>query len=168
MTDLYEALYFVLEDALERQEKVLAACQAQGKAARARDVEYLEAKTLELVDLMKEAARADKTRADVVKQIALEHGLQKPPENLTQVTAIAPGPWRERLNDLQTRLQAALKETRAVVHASAGVMRAVLRVVGESLQALEECCTANAQGYEANGLEPAREHAGPKILDRKG
>ena len=166
MTDLYETLYFVLEDALERQEKVLAACQAQGKASRTRDVEQLKAKTLELVDLMKEAVRADKRRADVVKQIALEQGLRKAPENLTQVTAIAPGPWRDRLDDLQTRLQATLSETRAVIAASAGVMRAVLRVVGGSLQALEDCWTAN--GYEANGLEPAREHAGPKILDRKG
>jgi len=168
MSDLYETLYFVLDDALERQEKVLAACQAQGKAARARDVEYLEAKTLELVDLMKEAARADKMRAEVVKQIASEQGLRNAPENLSAVTAIAPGPWRDGLSEVQTRLQAALKETRSVIAASAGVMRAVLRVVGESLQALDDCCTVNARGYEANGLEPAREHAGPKILDRKG
>jgi len=168
MTDLYETLYFVLEDAVERQEKVLAACRVQGDAARSRDVEYLEAKTLDLVDLMKEAARADKMRADLVKQIALQGGLGEPPENLTELTAIAPEPWQERLAGLQAQLQASLQETHRVVRANAVVMRAVLRVVGESLDTLEECWTAHARGYEADGRESAREHAAPKVLDRRG
>ncbi|NIA15420.1 MAG: hypothetical protein GWP08_15240 [Nitrospiraceae bacterium] len=168
MDELFEALCFVLEDALERQQNLLEICRAQGKAARAHDVEYMEAKTLTLVAVMREAVQAEKTRGDLIVRIAQTQGLAEPPENLTALTAIAPEEWRERLAYYQERLQETMEETRAEVRANAAVMRSVLRVVNRAVSVLEQCTALNAQEYDAGGLETAAVESAPKVLDQKG
>lgn len=168
MDELLEALCFVLEDALERQHNLLEICRAQGNAARAHDVEYLEAKTLTLVTVMREAVQAEKTRGDLIVRIAETQGLSEPPQQLTALIAIAPPEWRDRLTYYQERLQQVMAETRSEIRVNAAVMRSALRVINRSVATLEQCADLNAQEYGADGLETAAAGSSPKVLDQKG
>lgn len=167
MDDFFETLCFALDDELERQENILAVCRAQGQAARAHDIEYLEAKTLALVALMQEAVQAEKTRGLLLGRMAEHLRIPNDRQTLSELIRIAPEPWRGRLSHVQTRLQDTLRETHAVVLSNGGVLRSGLRVLTRSLQALGQCAALDT-GYDATGMEPVRKRFQPKVLDQKG
>ena len=69
MEKVLDELCEVLQDELERQENVLAVCRAQGQAARARDVAYLEAKAAALCSLIRETVNAEQERLRLVRAV---------------------------------------------------------------------------------------------------
>jgi hypothetical protein len=168
MDALFEALCFSLDDEIERQENILAVCQAQGEAARTHDLEYLEAKTAALFTLAQEAAQAEGMRRRLLNQIAAQLGVSAEEQRLTELIQLASEPWVSRMRYFQSRLQTILKETRGVARCNAVVLRASLRVLSQAVGALEQCAGAYASSYTADGTEPLKETAAPTLLDRKG
>jgi hypothetical protein len=168
MDALLEALCFSLDDELERQENILTVCRAQGEAARTHDIEYLEAKTAALFTLAQEAAQAEGMRQRLFNQIAAQLGISAEEQRLTELIPLASEPWGARMRYFQSRLQSLLNETRGVVRSNAMVLRASLRVLSQAVGALEQCASAYASGYTADGTEPLKETAAPTRLDRKG
>ncbi len=167
MDDLLEALCYVLDDELERQETILAICRAQGQSARAHDIEGLEARTGALVPLIQEGVQAEGLRSRLLAQVADRAGLATPTLCLTEVIPMASEPRAARLRFYQERLRDVLRETKAVVRSNAAVLRGSLRVVGQAMKALEQC-SIDAAGYDAQGMESQRTEAQPTMIDRRG
>lgn len=166
-SELFETLCFVLDDELERQENVLSVCRAQGEAARSHDIEYLEAKTLALVTLMREAVQAEKMRDDVIRRIAQETGQPETLKSLSDLILLSPDPWKARLEYLQSRLKTVLAETRAIVASNSTVLRSGLTVLTQSIRALEQC-VERPVGYDASGFESASSQTPPRMVDQRG
>ena len=164
--ELIEALcaYFELE--LERQETVLALCQAQGRAARAHDAEYLEANTEALAKLMQEVVRAEQGRLAVVQALVALLALPPKRQTLSSLIALATEPWGQRLAFYQDRLQDVLARIRTEVRKNAPILRRSLHIVNKTMQTLE-CCAEAAGGYDARG-EEGGPGASPNIIDRRG
>ena len=167
MDDLLEALCYLLEDELERQENVLAICRAQGQAARTHDVECLEARTAALLPLIQEGVQADGLRTRLLAQIAARAGMSVSRPCLSDVIPHAAEPCASRLRFYQSRLVEILGETKSVVRANAIVLRGSLRVVSQAMKALEQC-SADAASYDAQGMGPQRANALPTVIDQRG
>ena len=172
MNELFDTLCSMLDDELERQENILAICRAQAEAARAYDVEHLEARTAALLPLLRDAALAEPLRSRLLDQIALNDLNVQTPEpgrpTLREVAEIAPEPWMSRLRHYQWRLREVLDETRAVVQANATALRTSLRVVGQALKAVDQTGAPASPGYSADGFEPASGIAQPALMDQRG
>jgi hypothetical protein len=168
MDALFEALCYLLDDELERQENILALCQAQGEAARRHDIEYLEARTGSLAPLLQETAQSEILRQRLIEQIASQATLSGGPPTLTQLISVANEPWSSRLRHFQTRFQETLGRTRAVVQSNAPVLRASLHVISQAVRTLERCAWPEGAAYTAAGVGPAKANAQPTLIDRRG
>jgi hypothetical protein len=104
--DLYEALCFLLEDALERQGNILAICRAQGEAARLHDLECLEARTAALGPLLEEAVEAEQLRVRLMQQLAEQYGFSHVPQSMSELIECSEEPWASRIRYLQGRFRA--------------------------------------------------------------
>jgi len=168
MTASFEALCYLLDDELERQENILTLCRAQGESARNHDVEYLEARTAALTPLLQEAAQAEVLRSRLLSQIASETGLSNRRPPLSELIPLAEEPWSSRLRYFQTRFQETLSATRDIVRANAGVLRVSLRVITQAMNTLEQCAMAEGAAYTAAGAGPAEGNVQPAVIDRRG
>jgi len=154
------------EDELERQENVLALCNAQAEAARARDIECLEAKTAALSVLIQDAIDAERERLALVREIVDAYGLPVEQQTLSGLVATVPEPWKTRLADFQLRIRAVLEETRGVVRQNMPVLRRSLNVANEALSALHG--QPDAGRYDGQGENREGALAGPNVIDRRG
>ena len=168
MTSLLEALCYLLDDEVERQENILMLCRAQGDAARRHDIERLEAQTGSLVPLLQEAAQGEVLRSRLLSQIACETSLSNPRPSMSDLISVAEEPWRSRLRRLQTRFHETLEATRDVVRGNAGVLRGSLRVIAQAMATLDHCVMTQGPAYTAAGAGPAGGSAEPTMIDRRG
>jgi len=166
MHNALESLLALLEEEIARQERVLAATRAQGKAARDRDMKALETQTAALMALAQESAHAEVARKRLLCKI-LGTGI---PDGATLggIIALAPEPFASRLREFQARLKNLLHATREETRTNTVVMRLSLRVVGRALSAVEPYRQACSAGYAANGQEPASTTWLPALIDQKG
>ena len=167
MDKLFEKLSELFDQELERQENILAVCQAQRNAARAHDLEYLEAKTAALVILIREGAQAEVERHELLRRIVAHYALPVERQTLTDLIHVAPEPWRSRFHEFQFRLRATLARTRSLVRDSAHSMRRSLSIVRQALGHLETCVD-DAGAYDASGSDRPRSTRVLSLIDAKG
>jgi len=166
MPQVLENLCRVFDDELERQQNILAICISLGQAARAHDLEYIEAKTAALNALLEETIRSEQERIQLVRQVVDDYQLPVERQTLTDLITMAPEPWAARLGEFQERMRATLKQTKRVVGENQRVMRRALSVVHGALNCLVRCIPAS--GYDARGEECRRLHAEPNVIDQRG
>ena len=167
MSSLFERLCEMMDDEVERQENVLAVCQAQSEAMKSNDLEFLEAKTASLVALIQEAAHATRERAVAIEAIAAEQGLNRERLFFSNVAAAAPELLRGRLTDSHRRLRTVLKETRPVALSNASSLRHALRAMKASLAVLgPEAPSGSA--YDATGMHQPAKPGLVNVLNQRG
>ncbi|MCX5771435.1 MAG: flagellar protein FlgN [Candidatus Hydrogenedentes bacterium] len=167
MSRLFERLCEMLDDEVERQENVLAVCQAQSEAMKSNDLEYLEAKTASLVVLLQEAARATKERSAVMKTIAVEQGLNREGLFFSDMVAAAPESLRGRLAESHRRLRDALKKARPVALSNALSLRQALRTMRVSLAAVTPESPSGA-AYDSTGMHQPAKPGLVNVLNQRG
>lgn len=163
-----EQLCILFDNDLERQENILAVCMAQGKAARAHDLEYLEAKTAALNALIRDAVDAERERLELVRRLVDAYQLTPERQTLSDLIAIAPDPWKTRLREFQTRMKHVLMDTRQVVHGNTQVIRRSLGVVNEAMKTLLDCLPSTPGNYDGKGEEIGSMAANPAMIDTRG
>jgi hypothetical protein len=145
----------VLEAEISRQDRVLALCQEQGRAARLHDIDALEAASRALADTMNSVLRAEATRVAAVMDAARGLGITPEHLRLSSLIGHAPDPWRSRLADLQRRLRTVVGVTQSVVEANGRFLRDGARTAERLLaEVLGEEMVPNA--YDREGRSPAR------------
>lgn len=168
LEELWAALCDGFETELERQETILSLSIAQGQAARAHDLEYLEAKTAALSRLTAENAQAEPARQDLVRQLAEYYDLEVLNPTLSALIAVAPGTFALRLRELQGRMQAVTSETRRTIAENNRIIRRSLRVVQVALSVITRCQDAPSGHYGCAGQEQHTPVPEAALLDRKG
>lgn len=153
-----------LDDAIERQENLLAVCVAQGEAALAHNRPELEARNAALALLMREAADAERVRERRVLLAAEALGVGGECPRLQSLIAAAPTPWNERLAEAQARLREVLNLTRVRVRENSFVVRRNLQRINQVFEAMVE--TAPQAGYRAPGAPPIPQER--ILLDARG
>lgn len=162
-----DELCAVFDAELERQQNILAVCRVLGDAARAHDVEYLEAKTAALEVLIRDTAGAEAERHRLLRHIVDYYELSPKQQTLTRLAATVPQPWRRRMEEFQRAIQTTLLETGKVVRENAGVIRRSIKVVGQLLNVFQQAAVQPGQ-YDAQGAEPPRREHRPALMDQKG
>ncbi len=168
MDDLFTALCEIFDDELERQRNVLDVCLAQGAAARARDVEHLEAKTTALAILIQEAVEAEAHRMEVVQRLVEHYRLPVEQQTLSGLIAVAPEPWKSRMREFQTEIRKVLESVKSVARENDALIRQSIHHVNEALNTLAECVEKPRQGYNARGAKLGAAAIQPAMIDRQG
>ena len=163
---LLENLCDLFDDELERQETVLAVTIAQGRAARDRDRERLEAKTATLHLLLQQAVDAEQERIKLVRQIVDHYHISEARQTLSALIEVAPAPWKTRMSEFQRRVRDILQKTRITVQQNDRVMRRSLKIVDRALNIVFKKVPAPNGAYDAHG--PERPAAQLGIIDQKG
>jgi len=166
-TKLLDALCDLFDDERERQENVLAVSIAQGEAARAHDIELLEAKTEALTLLIREAARQERERISLVSAVVERYGLPFERQTLSDLIRIVPDPWARRMQEFQASMVSTLEQTRRVTRENRRLMRRSLKVVQRTL-ALLQPDSHPAGDYDATGEQPAPRGLVPSFIDQRG
>ncbi len=168
MEQVLKQLCELFDDELERQENVLEICIAQGKAARAHDLEYLEAKTVALNALIREAVYAERERLTLVRCLVDAFRLPAGRQTLSDLIAVVQEPWKTRLSEFQVRMRHVLSETQNVVQDNAQVIRRSLGVVNEAMKTLLECIPSEPVSYDEKGGGMGCAAANPAMIDTRG
>jgi len=156
------------DEELERQHNMLAVCRALGRAARAQDHEYLEAKTAALHVLIHQTVAAEQNRIALVRQVVDHYQLPEDRQTLSGLIATVGEPWQSRMREFQVEMRDTLNETRALVRENNRVLRRSLYIVNETLAAMALCEPAAPRAYDGSGLEAGHRHAGPMLVDHRG
>ena len=169
MRSLFESLCDLLENELERQENVLAVCQAQSEAVARNDIELLEAKTGALLALVQEAAQAAAERVCLIKAIIAKYIETDCPNDLKfdDIAAAAPKHLRQRLEETHARLRSVLKKTRPVALANASSLAAALRAADASLALIQTSSRSEAT-YDATGRSAGPVPRALTAVDQRG
>lgn len=165
---ILERLCAHCDEEAERQETVLQVCRAQLCAARAHDIEQLEAKTAALLLLIQETVEAEKTRIALLHDVVGHYQLSKEKQTLTELIVVAPEPWSSRLREFQTRLRSALEETRRVTRENRMVVRRSLNVLNRAMEAAFKTADGARGVYDARGEQRRGAAEQPTVLDRRG
>ncbi len=163
---LLGSLCAYFDDEIERQENVLRLCHAQGEAARAMDAATLEQQSEALALVLTDCALAEPMRIDLVGGLTERLSPTSREWTLTELIALVPTPWNDRLKQCQSRLSAVASETRGVVAANAAMIRHSLRIVGDSVDRVLGPETAS--GYTDCGDLPASGRRAPALLNARG
>ncbi len=156
------------DDELERQENMLALCIAQGEAARAHDLEFLEAKTAAMMALQQEAIDAEAERLSLVCQVVDAYDLPVEKQTLSDLIRIAPEPWKRRLGEFQTKMREVIESVRKVSQENAGLMRRSQRVVNDALNTVMRFNPAGGGRYDASGHAEPVFAARAAFVDHRG
>lgn len=167
-TGLLERLCTHLEDECERQETVLEVCRAQGLAARAHDIEYLEAKTEALLILIREAMEAERERLELVGEVVRSLNLSVDQQTLSGLIQAVGEPWQSRLRDFQTRVRSVLAETRAANRENSRIMRRSMHVLNRAMDTLLHNGECRSLTYTARGNQSTPERRRAALLDGRG
>ncbi|MBN2307530.1 MAG: flagellar protein FlgN [Candidatus Hydrogenedentes bacterium] len=158
----------VLDEELERQATVLAVSKAQREAITARDFESIEARTIALEALIREAVQSEAERQCVLRKVVEHFDLPDERHTMSDLIEVVPEPYQSRLRDLQSELRRVMAEAREVVRANRRILQQSLRVVEQCVKALQQCDESVGARYDATGGERSRRSAGPALIDQKG
>ncbi|MBI5094104.1 MAG: hypothetical protein HZB26_16885 [Candidatus Hydrogenedentes bacterium] len=168
MNNVLEQLCDTLEEELERQENVLAVCYAQNQAVRAHHLDSLNAKTLALELLIRDAVRAQGARTALFRRVVEEYNVPAARQTMSGLIAIVPEPWSTRLGAFQNRMRAVLAEIRTALHDNAISLRSSGRALDDLLERFDGAQASRAGSYTAQGLGPVRSGREPAILNQIG
>lgn len=163
-----DALCANLEQELERQETVLSLTRAQGEAAKAHELDALEARTRALIVLMEDSFLAEKDRHAILEGLLPILPQDRDKQTLSELIRLSADPWSRRLGEFQVRLKEVLVGTQAVVRENAVYMRRALRVLNSTFRAFNGTDGAPRGGYDAEGLEPSEVPNFQSMLDAQG
>ena len=166
--NLLDRLCEHFDEELERQQNMLAVCRALGRAARAQDHEYLEAKTAALHVLIHHTVTAEQTRIVLVREVVAHYQLPEGRQTLSGLIAAVPDPWQLRMREFQTAMKETLESTRTLVRENNRVLRRSLYIVNETRAAMALCEPSAPRADDGNGSEPTRMPAGPMLVDQRG
>ena len=166
--DLLEALCSCFDDERERQENVLALTRAQGRAARAYDLEAIEANTRALNLLIQEAVDAEATRMRLVQALVATYQLPVERQSLSGLIDAAPDPWARRMREFQVRMREVMRDSREAARENREHSRRGLRVVNEALESIVRGLTVAESAYTAQGVESTARGIAAGLLDHQG
>ena len=158
----------LFDEELERQNLVLVACQAQGEAARAHDLEYLEARTASLTILMEESFKAEEARLKLLRKVVEQLGLNAERQTLSDLISAAPEPWRLRMAGFQSDIRSTLAKIRTAVRSNSRYMRSTLRRVNKTVDTFTGTPHEYNGSYDAAGAESSRRGHAAFLIDAVG
>lgn len=164
---LLDALCDCFDEELERQENAGAIVLAQCQAARAHDLEALEARTAALQAVVEEAAAAEKHRLRLLRKVVAEYELDEAHQTLSALVDAVEEPWRTRMAEFQHRMRAVLSDTQRAAREGRRYMRRSLKVVDDAL-ALVQPLSKAPSGYDESGERQNRAGRFPAVIDRRG
>lgn len=167
LTRILDKLCALFDEELERQNSVLEMCVAQGKAARSSDFEELEARTDGLVVLMEAALQAEKRRIEVFGWLVRHYGMPESAQTLSELIAIVPQPWRNRMTSFQRDVKKTLERTQDVVAWNETFMTKASEVLDDSIKEAVGHVSLKPDGYGATGME-AKMQQQPALLNTIG
>lgn len=163
---LLEACCTQLEAELTRQTRVLESCVEQGRAARARDIESLDLATRELAQRTEDALRAERDRFGLTSRLERHFEIAPGEFKLSAVVALAPEPWRGRLQRLQIGLRETLASTRRLVESNGRFMREGARSADRIMTEFFGAA-ASETAYDSDGRQPGS-RSNPAVLNVAG
>jgi hypothetical protein len=139
MDTQFEELVRLLEEEAGRQESKVAFCQAQYRAIRSNDLEYVEAKAADIETLNREGEAAEGARRRVAEALARRSGVPEEEVALETLAGVAPEPYRSRLRACDERIQAAQKEMRSLVLAGIACLQHAAGAIVQAMEAFKGC-----------------------------
>ena len=139
MEMLFEQLSRVCEAQVDLQEAQLALCKDQYRAIRANDVEYVEAKALDISALNRKHARYESARQALTTRIMEHYGLAEECEVLGILAEIAPEPVRARLQRSADRLTDLRQQMAEVVLSGTRSLQQAAETIYRCMNAFKGC-----------------------------
>ena len=152
---------------LDRQTTVRRMCQAQGDAARQSDMTNLQSSTEALVVLMEDALHAEKVRIEILHWVVDHYRLPLKEHTLTDLIAVVPQPWRDRMKQFQHDIKSILIETQDIITLNEGFMKQAAERLEESIHTAVDHAAGPPEGYNPNGMESKGQHS-PALLNAVG
>lgn len=169
MEMLMNSLCDLLDDEVERQENVLAVCNAQREAVFARDLDALAARTSALEALIRESIQAQTKRIETLRPIVDHFGLEPERQTMTHLIEVSPEPWKSRLQDLQHRLRKTVERIRVAVRVNAKATRRSKKVTDDLIRVLRQEHQHHQSGYSDSGAEETTQAGSrPVLMDQRG
>lgn len=162
-----EKLCALFDAELERQITVQAMCKAQGNAARQSDMETLHESTESLVALMDDALHAEKMRLEILHWVVAHYRLPLEEHTLSDLIAVVPQPWRDRMKKFQHDIKGILIDTQKIITRNEGFMNQAAQRLEDSIHTVVDRATGEPDGYSPNGMESKGKHS-PALLNAVG
>lgn len=103
-----ESLCELLEEQAERQETLVSVCLAQLQAGFEGNIKYFNEKTSAMDYLVKETARAEFVRQELVDKICGNLGINSTDRRIRDIAEQVGEPWRSRIIDSCNRMRVAV------------------------------------------------------------
>lgn len=100
-----ESLCELLEEQAERQETLVSVCVAQLRAGFEGNIKYFNEKTSAMDYLVKETARAEFVRQELVEKICRNLGINLTDKRIRDIAEQVGEPWRSRIIDSCDRMK---------------------------------------------------------------
>ncbi len=164
---ILDKLCALFDAELERQISVQRMCLDQGEAARRSDMEKMQLHTESLTILMDEALQAEKVRIEILHFVVEHYRLAVEAHTLSDLIAVVPYPWNDRLRKFQTQIKSILTETQSIIESYEGFMHRAAEQLEESIYSAVEHVAGEPDGYSPDGMESKGMHQ-PALLNTVG
>lgn len=152
---------------LERQMNVKQTCQAQGEAARKSDLAAMNSCTETLVTLMEDAMHAEKMRIEILHWVVEHYCLPLEDHTLSDLIAVVPQPWQNRMKDFQQNIKGILQETQEIVTLNETFITKAAGRLEDSILSAVDHVAGQPEGYAPDGMESKGQHR-PALLNAVG
>ena len=155
MDTQFEQLSRLLEEEVARQETQLALCQAQYRAIRANDIEYLEAKAADIEAVNRAGDQAERTRQRIVEAIVDHYRIPSDGASLEALAGLAPEPYQSRLRTCAERIKAIQNDMRHIVLSGVDSLQRTATVIVQCINAFKGCVRLVPDPLSAQPAQPA-------------
>ena len=163
----FQDLSDILEDELERQERLLRLVRAQREAIVSRDAHALDARTNDINQIVAEAAAAESARHAVLREIVDMLQLPVSEQTMSHIAEHAPVPHSERLEFQQGRLQNVMTECHELIYENARRLRRAAHITNDYLMTVTGNETASLRGYSQGGSVSDNDDR-PNVVNQRG
>ncbi len=129
-----ESLCELLEEQAERQETLVSICLAQLRAGLERNIKYFNEKTSAIDYLIKETARAEFQKKDLVEKICRELGIKDSENQIRDIAERIGEPWKSRILDACNRIKVAVLYVKTWMSEAVPFYRACLETTRNTLK----------------------------------
>lgn len=150
---ILDKLCALFDAELERQLSVQRLCLAQGESARNSNLEEMQQHTEGLTILMDEALQAERVRIEVLHFVVEHFRLTSENHTLSDLIAVVPSPWNNRLRTFQVSIKSILTETQSIIEKYEGFMHRAAEQLEESIYSAVEHVAGVPDGYSPDGME---------------